>query len=415
MTDITTIVRLLVVLLLIALTVIFVIRRLSVPYTLGLVVVGLLISIVGLLPDIHLTPELVLFVFLPALLFEGSWSMQLKQLRDNWLPIFILAGPGLLISLLLIALLLHFLAGLEWSLAFLLGALLSPTGPVAVLGLFRQVQVNAHLSTIIEGESLFNDGVAGALYQTFLSVVLLSLHGQPSSGLQGWLEGVGLFVLEAGGGTLLGVACGGVVSMLVQRIEDPLIETTLTIIIAYGVYLLADTLHLSAILAVIAAGLVLGSYGRYVGMSESSRAAVATFWSMIAFLANALLFLLVGTELNLFRFLTSSPSPFSFVFTAVLSIVAVLLARLVMVAMLRGVALLRPLGGRILLSWRLIIFWSGLRGALSLALVLALPVEVPTREALIFSTYAVVLFTLLVQGLSLSAILRRLPHVAATA
>jgi CPA1 family monovalent cation:H+ antiporter len=194
MTDITTIVRMLIVLLLIALTVILVTRRLSVPYTLGLVVVGLLISIVGLLPDIHLTPELVLFVFLPALLFEGSWSMQLKQLRDNWLPIFLLVGPGLLISLLLIALLLHFLAGLEWSLAFLLGALLSPTDPVAVLGLFRQLQVNVHLSSIIEGESLFNDGVAGALYQTFLSVVLLSLHGEPSSGLQGWLEGVGLFL-----------------------------------------------------------------------------------------------------------------------------------------------------------------------------------------------------------------------------
>jgi CPA1 family monovalent cation:H+ antiporter len=414
MTDITTIVRLLVLLLLIALTVILVTRRLSVPYTLGLVVVGLLISIVGLLPDIHFTPELVLFVFLPALLFEGSWSMQLKQLRDNWLPIFILAGPGLLVSLVLIALLLHFLAGLEWSLAFLLGALLSPTDPVAVLGLFRQLQVNVHLSTIIEGESLFNDGVAGALYQTFLSVVLLSLHGQPSFGLQGWLEGVGLFVVEAGGGALLGVACGWVVSMLVQRIDDPLIETTITIIIAYGAYLLADTLHLSAILAVIAAGLVLGSYGRYVGMSEPTRAAVDTFWSMIAFLANALLFLLVGTELNLFQFLTSSPSPFSLVFIAVLSIVAVLLARLVMVAMLRGVALLQPLGGRILFSWRLIIFWSGLRGALSLALVLALPMEVPTREALIFSTYAVVLFTLLVQGFSLSAILRRLPHVAAT-
>ena len=171
MTEITAIVRILVLLLLIALTVILITRRLSVPYTLGLVVVGLLISIFGFLPDIHLTPDLVLFVFLPALLFEGAWSMHLKHLRENWLPIFILAGPGLLLSLVLIALFLHFLAGVEWSLAFLLGAILSPTDPVAVLGLFRQVKVNVRLSTIIEGESLFNDGVAGSLYQTFLAIV----------------------------------------------------------------------------------------------------------------------------------------------------------------------------------------------------------------------------------------------------
>ena len=156
---------------------------------------------------------------------------------------------------------------------------------------------------------------------------------------------------------------------------------------------LLNQLHTSAILAVIVASLILGSYGRYVGMSERTRAAVDTFWSMIAFPANA---------------------PFSLVISAALAIVAVLLARFVMVGMLRGLALLRPSGGGLVFSWRFIIFWSGLRGALSLALVLALPLEVPTRDALIFSTYAVVLFTLLVQGLSLRLILRRLPAVAAT-
>src|SRR5438132_2664631 len=120
MTDIAAIVRIMLLLLLIALAVIVVMRQLKIPYTLGLVVVGLLISIFGFLPDIHLTPDLVLFVFLPALLFEGSWSMNLKHLRESWLPIFLLAGPGLLVSLVLIALFLHFFAGIEWSLAFLL-------------------------------------------------------------------------------------------------------------------------------------------------------------------------------------------------------------------------------------------------------------------------------------------------------
>src|SRR5438874_7307771 len=138
MTDIAVVVRVLVVLLLIALTVILVTRRLAVPYTLGLVVVGLLISVFNLLPEIHLTPALVLFVFLPALLFEGSWSISVRQLQANWLTITLLAGPGILLELVLIAVPLHFLAGLDWSVAFLLSAILSPTDPIAVLSLFKQ-------------------------------------------------------------------------------------------------------------------------------------------------------------------------------------------------------------------------------------------------------------------------------------
>src|SRR5947207_2393106 len=239
MTDITNIVRILVLLLLIALIVILVTRKFTVPYTLGLVVVGLLISLSGVLPTIHLTPALVLFVFLPALLFEGSWMIEVQKLRENWVPIFLLAVPGLLLSLLLIALLVHFLAGLTWELALLLGAILSPTDPVAVLGLFRQLRVNVRLSTIIEGESLFNDGIAGSLYQTFLALLLLSLQGQASTGVDGWLQGLFSFLLEAGGGALIGILCGFLISRLVKLIDEPLIETTITIITAYGVYMLA--------------------------------------------------------------------------------------------------------------------------------------------------------------------------------
>src|SRR6266702_6979571 len=260
MINIIDIVRILVLLLLIALAVILVTRRFAIPYTLGLVVVGLLISLFGFLPDIHLTPELVLFVFLPALLFEGSWTIHVQQLRANWVPIFLLAVPGLLLSLILIAVLVHFFAGLQWSYAFLLGAILSPTDPVAVLGLFRQLKVDRDLSTIIEGESLFNDGVAGSLYLIFLAFVLLSVQGQPASGFQAWLSGIGDFLLEAGEGAVAGLVCGFLVSRLVKFIDDPLIETTITIVTAYGVYLLADALHTSGIIAVILAALLLGSY-----------------------------------------------------------------------------------------------------------------------------------------------------------
>ncbi len=408
MTETILVVRILVVLLLIALAVILTTRRLSVPYTLGLVIVGLLISIFNLLPTIRLTPALVLFVFLPALLFEGSWSISVRRLQANWFIIILLAGPGILLELVLIAVPLHFLAGLDWGVAFLLSAILSPTDPIAVLGLFKQLKVNADLSTIIEGESLFNDGVAGSLYQVFLALVLASVHGSPVTGIQAWLTGIGMFLLEAGGGVLLGLLCGFIISRLVRHIDDPLIETTITLVTAYGVYLLADTLHTSGILAVILAALVLGSYGRSTGMSEQTRETVDNFWNVIAFLANALLFLLVGVELNPLRFFTTE-SIASFLLIAGITIVAVLLARFVMVLALPRYT--TPARGKFLPWWRFIIFWSGLRGALSLALVLALPFDVPNRESLIFSTYAVVLFTLLVQGFSLRLLLKRLPVV----
>jgi CPA1 family monovalent cation:H+ antiporter len=409
MINIIAIDRILVLLLLIALAVILVTRRFAIPYTLGLVVVGLLISLFGFLPDIHLTPELVLFVFLPALLFEGSWTIHVQQLRANWVPIFLLAVPGLLLSLLLIAVLVHFFAGLQWSYAFLLGAILSPTDPVAVLGLFRQLKVDSRLSAIIEGESLFNDGIAGALYQTFLTLVLLSLSGHAISGASAWASGLSTFVVEAGGGALLGLVCGFLLSRFVTFIDDPLIETTITIISAYGVYLLADFLHVSGILTLIVATLIFGSYGRRIGMSEHTREAVDNFWGIAAFIANALLFLLVGAELNPLRYF-SSVATYSLLFPAAVAVVAVLLARLAMVLMLRFFTHL--LGGSILFSWRFVIYWSGLRGALSLALVLALPIEMPVRDILLFSTYMVVLFTLLVQGLSLRFILKRLPSVS---
>ncbi len=414
MTDIASVVRILVILLLTALTVILVTRRLAVPYTLGLVVVGLLISIFDFLPDVRLRPDLILFVFLPALLFEGSWMMYVRYLRENWRTIFLLVGPGLLLSLVLIAVPLHFFAGLNWGLAFLLGAILSPTDPVAVLGLFRQLKVDIRLSTIIEGESLFNDGVAGALYSTFLGLVLLSVQGQPITAGQAWLNGILIFLLEAGGGAVIGLLCGFLVSRLVRYIDDPLVETTITIITAYGVYLLADALHTSGILAVILAALVFGSYGRNIGMSEATREAVDNFWSVLAFIANALLFLLVGAQLNPKEFF-SSDTAFPLLLTAGLTILAVLVARLVVVVLLppiRQSATALSLWRAVPYSWRVVIFWSGLRGALSLALVLALPAGVPSRNTLIFSTYAVVLFTLLVQGFSLRLILRRLPSVS---
>lgn len=413
MVDIPLLMRDLVIFLLVALVVNLLSDRLRVPYTLGLVIVGLGIGLLGLTPEAQLSPDLVLFVLLPALLFEGAWNAKLALLRENWRAIFFLAGPGLLLSLAIIAAVLHVLDQLDWVTALLLAAILSPTDPVAVLGLFRQMHVNERLSNIIEGESLFNDGVAGSLYQTFLALALLGLHGAAPSGLSVIGSGLLLFGAEAGGGLLFGALVGFLISRILKRIDEPVLETTITLLSAYGIYWAADALHLSAIIAVIVAALVLGNYGRAIGMSERTRSDVDTFWRMLAFLANALIFLLMGVQFHPFARLLLSGPALSTWLTALFAIGVVLLARfaLVLVLTLRSwvrlprqtaLPLLAPLLKRPLpRAWQLIVFWSGLRGALSLVLVFSLPLSLPARETLVVSTYAVVLFTLLVQGLSI--------------
>ena len=418
MVDIPLLIRDLVLFLLVALLVNLITSKLSVPYTLGLVMVGLGIGFVGLTPEAQPSPDLVLFVFLPALLFEGGWSAKLSLLRENWRAIFFLAGPGLLLSLVIIAAALHVLDQLDWATAFLLAAILSPTDPVAVLGLFRQLHVNERLSNIIEGESLFNDGVAGSLYQTFLALVLLTLHGQAPTGLAALGNGLLMFVVEAGGGLLFGALAGFLISHVLRRIDDPVVETTITLLSAYGIYWVADMLRLSAIIAVIVTALILGNYGRAIGMSERTRSDADTFWRMLAFLGNALIFLLMGVQIHPFARLLLAGPALAIWLVALVAVGVVLLARFVLVLVLTlrswvslprrdGQPILAPLVKQPLpRAWQLIVFWSGLRGALSLALVLALPLDVPSREVLVVSTFAVVLFTLLIQGLSIHWVLR---------
>ena len=174
-------IRLIVLLLLISLGVALAARWAKLPYTLGLVVVGLLIGVFHLLSGIVLTPDLVLFIFLPALLFEGAWNLEQRELLRNWLPIALLAGPGLTISIALVGLILHLAIGLDWTLAFLLGAIISPTDPIAVLALMRQMGLSSRLRLLIEGESLFNDGSAAAVTQALLAVVLSGVASAASS------------------------------------------------------------------------------------------------------------------------------------------------------------------------------------------------------------------------------------------
>jgi monovalent cation:H+ antiporter, CPA1 family len=379
-------------------------RRIGVPYTLGLVVVGLVIAAFRLLPDVRLTPVIVLTVFLPALLFEGGWSLTLSELRQVWLPVALLVGPGLLLTVGVSAVVLHLAVRLDWGSALLLSAILAPTDPVAVLGLFRELGVGRRLRTTVEGESLFNDGVASVLYTVVLGLALAAYAGHGVTGVAITI-GVarGIFQLAIGG-VLLGVAVGAAIGFSLRWVNDPLLETTVTLVAAYGVYLLADDLGLSGILAVVVLALLLRYFGRRWSMSERTRAAVQDFWSQVAFIANALLFLLIGAQIDVRAFFPE-PGNLTLLEAAGWAIVAVLGGRAVAVYALSPVARALHLPvGRV---WPPVLLWAGLRGALSLAFVLALPLSLPNRELLVSATYGVVLFTLLVQGLTLRSVLKR--------
>ena len=401
-------------LLAIALATALVARALRFPYTLALALVGLLLGIVFPLPELGLDPGVTLFIFLPILLFEGAWNVEVPRLLANWLIVALLAAPGLLLAIAIAAVGLHYFAGLPWLIALVIGAIISPTDPIAVIALMRQLGLSARLRTIIEGESLFNDGMGAAMYSVALNLLALEL----APGFAGHTgAAVGAEALAAAwlfaGGILIGALVGWAAARVLRLIEDHLIETVLTFIVAYGVYLLADLARASGILAVVVAGLILGSYGRRVGISNASHATVNNAWEFLSYIATSLLFLLLGVQLS-----RVAPSDFILIAWATAGVIAGRAALVYgSVAINNGVAraLARrrarlPVRGRPVElpgAWRPILLLAGLRGALSIALVLSLPATTPHLPRIQDAVYGVTLITLLGQGVALRFLL---PH-----
>ena len=394
-----------VILLLVTLAVALVARRLRLPYTLVLVVVGLVMGVAHLVPGVTLQPETVLFIFLPALLFEGAWSLDFAQLRANWLPIALLAVPGLLFSLGTVAVVLHWGLGFDWLTALLVGAIISPTDPVAVLTLLRQLGLSPRLRTIVEGESLFNDGVGAVAFV----VVLALLPGQVGSATASVTAVTLLGAWQCIGGPLVGAVVGVVASRLLRRVEDPLIETTATFCAAYGAFLLSQAVHTSGLLAVVVAGIIIGSVGRDQHMSDATRIASESVWEFVGYVANSLLFLLVGLEIGATNFARTIPG-------ILWAVLGVLLGRALMIYAFLPVYNLflkrrRPASASFAEprgvpgSWYPLLLLSGLRGALSLALVLSLPATLPQVDLIRGIVYGVVLVTLLGQGIGLRVVL----------
>jgi CPA1 family monovalent cation:H+ antiporter len=380
-----------VILVLVTTLVAIVARRRRLPYTVSLVLMGLLLAI-GTTWEFEATPELILAIFVPPLLFEAAFHVDLTQLRENLLPILTLAVPGVLLTTLLVGGMIAVGAGMAIGPAIVFGALIAATDPVAVVSLFRALGVPQRLALTVEGESLFNDGTAIVIYRLALAAALTGAFDP----LPGFVE----FLRVSVGGMGVGLVLGWITARLVARLEDRLIVSSLTTILAFGSYLVAEYFHVSGVLAVVVAGLLCGNIGM-VDATPSTKIMIYNLWEYLAFLSNSIVFLLIGLNVDL-ALLWDNLGAIAVAVAAVLGSRAIVVYGFSALARFVG----RAPGFRS--SWQHVLFWGGLRGAISLALALSLPVALPARQELQAMTFGVVLFTLLAQGTTIQFLLERL-------
>jgi CPA1 family monovalent cation:H+ antiporter len=360
-----------------------------IPYTLLLVIVGLGLALVNV-RLVNLSPGLILTIFLPPLLFEAAWNLKWSSLKQAFLPVSLFAIIGVIISIAGITLGLTQFAGLSLTTALLIGVCLSATDPVSVVALFRELGVEKQLLTLTEGESLFNDGMAVVAFSFILSFSL----GTTEFALQPILLD---FFTVVGVGVGIGALIGFAISYLTQRFDLPLVEQSLTLVSAYGAYLLAEDLGGSGVIAVVTTGLILGNFGSRIGMNPRTRVIVTEFWDFLAFFVNSIVFLLIGDQIHFESLEQNLP-------TIAITVFAMLLMRAISIFTLSLVSN-RFSATPISLAEQTLLWWGGLRGSVSIALALSVPVALQERETVISTVFGTVLFTLLVQGLSVRPLL----------
>ncbi|WP_172255764.1 cation:proton antiporter [Saccharibacillus deserti] len=388
------------VLLAIALAVIGIAQKLNRPYSIALVLVGLLLGMIHIpvlehaetyITQSNVFQAIVISLFLPILLGDASLKLPFSHLREHSKPVIALALGGTLISFGLIALGGYYLLGLPLVVACTFAALMSATDPISVISIFKSLGVPKKLTTVIEGESLLNDGIAVVLFQ-ISSIYLLSYM---EMGWGGVGSGLLLFLQFAVGGTIVGLILGFVFSRIIVYYDDYPFETALSAVLFFGCYFIAEHMHVSGVIAVVVGGLVFGNYGRKVGMSETTHTNIDTFWDTIALIANSLIFLMIGLEIRNIDFSGRWP-------VLLLAILIVLIARSAAVYLsLAGVKGFEN-------KFKHILNWGGLKGSLSIALALSLPIEFEGREDILVLAFSVVLFSLLIQGLSIEKLVLKL-------
>ncbi|MCK4340752.1 MAG: cation:proton antiporter [Phycisphaerae bacterium] len=389
-------------LLLLAAAVLAFCKRTKLPFTVMLVLVGVALAhLAGWGPaflrtfaNFRISPEVILFVFLPTLIFESAFNLEARRLQHNLLPVLTLAIPGLLLSTAIIGAIVAALADIPLAAALLLGAILSATDPVAVISLFKELGAPKRLTVLVEGESLFNDATSLVLAGILVEAVR---HG-PSSATA--FHGVLEFLVVFFGGALVGLVLAGVFGFVLGKVKrDPFIAISLTTILAYASFLIAEhVLHVSGVMATVMAGLLMGGWGR-TKIAPSVAGYLHDLWEFLAYVANALIFLLVGLSVVLSEL-------WSAIGVLACTVLAMLVSR---AAVVFGLV---PLAGRfsepVERRYQAVMYWGGLRGAIALAIALQLPEGFAYRETFIAVVSGAVLFTLLVQGLSIETLVHRL-------
>ena len=393
----------LVALMLIAIGALAVSNRYKFPFSIALLLIGIVLgqladfapAFFAPLSGLEISADLILYVFLPTLIFESAFHLDWRQLRKNLAPVLLLAVPGLLLSAALIGWIVSATTGIPFAAALLLGAILSATDPVAVIALFKRLGAPQRLTVLVEGESLLNDATAIVLSRLLVGIVAV---GAVSMGDVG--RGAGEFVLVFFGGILVGWGLGELFAWVVGRIKsDPAIQITLTTVLAYLSFLVAEDLfHVSGVMAVVTAGLSYGNRG-WMRVTPAVREYLEHFWEDLAFVATALIFLMVGLSIEI----AALPGMYT---ELTFLILAMLVARALVVYGLVPCLNRFPGTQPVSLAYRTVMYWGGLRGAIALAIVLSLPDDLAFKDTFVVLVTGAVLFTLFVQGLSMDALVR---------
>jgi CPA1 family monovalent cation:H+ antiporter len=387
-----------VLLLIVAILVALVARRLHLPYTVGLVITGIALALTHLNIELTLTHEFIYDVILPPLLFEAALHIEWKELRRDLPSILTLATLGVIISALFVAWGMMRCTGWPWHSCVVFGVLIAATDPVAVIAMFKDTGVRGRLRLRVESESLFNDGVAAV----FLALVLSQADAVGGAAITP-LHLLQTLAFTVGGGVFIGAVASGIATAIAGSTSDHLIETALTTVVAYGSFLFAEHLQVSGVLATVVAGLFMGNglmNTEGSALSQRGHSFVLDFWEFVAFLANSLIFLLIGLRVAVIPFGALGLAP--------------LLAATLLVTFGRALAVY-PLCLLFFRSrWAIplreqhVLWWGGLRGALALALALSLPRTLPHYEEIVVATFGVVAFSILIQGLTMPLLLKKL-------
>jgi len=386
--------------------------RLSVPYPILLVIGGAVVGFIPGLPHVELDPEIVLVMFLPPLLYKSSFFSNFNDFRADMRTLVLSTIPLVLATMSAVAIVAHaVIPAMSWQAAFVLGAIVSPTDPVAASTILRRLNAPRRLVSSIEGEGLFNDATALVAYRVAVAAVVAGSFSVAEAGIR--------FVVGLIGGVAIGLAVGWLAALIRQRVRDAQVSVAISLLTGYAAYLPADIVRVSGVVATVVAGLYMGVRGARI-LTVAPRLQGYFVWDIVDFLVNAILFVLIGLQLRgVVHGLDghSVPTILGYAGAVVAVVIGSRFLWFFTVPYLIRAVDRRPQqrARRFSASWRLIVAWSGMRGAVSLAVALAVPMTTttgpfPQRDLIIFTTFAVILVTLVVQGLSLPTIIR-LAHV----